>query len=142
MQYHVSMKQFDEKPPPHLICSFSATETSVSGFLHTTASLLVGKSSYDSLWVLLPLPCLTAHQFNSVQFSSVAQSCPTLCDPMNHSMPGLPVYHCPYLHTIPATARYQATAQGQILAQRSSWDLTERHLLIIRACLPLLSYHI
>ena len=29
----------------------------------------------------------------SVQFSSVAQSCPTLCDPMNHSMPGLPVYH-------------------------------------------------
>ena len=28
----------------------------------------------------------------SVQFSSVAQSCPTLCDPMNHSMPGLPVH--------------------------------------------------
>ena len=27
----------------------------------------------------------------SVQFSSVAQSCPTLCDPMNHSTPGLPV---------------------------------------------------
>ena len=24
------------------------------------------------------------------QFSSVSQSCPTLCDPMNHSMPGLP----------------------------------------------------
>ena len=29
----------------------------------------------------------------SVQFSSVAQSCPTLCDPMNRSMPGLPVHH-------------------------------------------------
>ena len=27
------------------------------------------------------------------QFSSVAQSCPTLCEPMNHSMPGLPVHH-------------------------------------------------
>ena len=27
------------------------------------------------------------------QFSSVAQLCPTLCDPMNHSMPGLPVHH-------------------------------------------------
>ena len=27
------------------------------------------------------------------QFSSVAQSCLTLCDPMNRSMPGLPVYH-------------------------------------------------
>jgi len=29
----------------------------------------------------------------SVQFSSVAQSCPTLCDPMNRSTPGLPVHH-------------------------------------------------
>ena len=28
-----------------------------------------------------------------IQFSSVTQSCPTLCNPMNHSMPGLPVYH-------------------------------------------------
>ena len=27
------------------------------------------------------------------QFSSVAQSCPTLCDPMNPSMPGLSVHH-------------------------------------------------
>ena len=27
------------------------------------------------------------------QFGSVAQSCPTLCDPMNHSTPGLPVHH-------------------------------------------------
>ena len=33
----------------------------------------------------LPLP--------TVQFSSVAQSCPILCDPMNRSMPGLPVHH-------------------------------------------------
>ena len=31
--------------------------------------------------------------FVSVQFSSVAQLCQTLCDPMNHSMPGLPVHH-------------------------------------------------
>ena len=29
----------------------------------------------------------------SVQFSSVAQSCPTICDPMNRSTPGLPVHH-------------------------------------------------
>ena len=29
----------------------------------------------------------------SVQFRSVAQSCLTLCDPMNRSTPGLPVYH-------------------------------------------------
>ena len=31
--------------------------------------------------------------FNKVQFSSVVQSCPTLCDPMNRSTPGLPVHH-------------------------------------------------
>ena len=34
---------------------------------------------------------LSANQ--KVQFSSVAQSCPTLCDPMDCSMPGLPVHH-------------------------------------------------
>ena len=28
-----------------------------------------------------------------VQFNTVAQSCLTLCDPMNCSMPGLPVHH-------------------------------------------------
>ena len=33
---------------------------------------------------------------DSVQFSSVTQSCPTLCDPMNRSTPGLPVHqHLP-----------------------------------------------
>ena len=34
-------------------------------------------------------------QFSSVQFnfSSVIQSCPTVCDPMNHSTPGLSVHH-------------------------------------------------
>ena len=30
---------------------------------------------------------------SSVQFSSVAQSCPTLFNPMNHSTLGLPVHH-------------------------------------------------
>ena len=30
---------------------------------------------------------------HSVQFSSVAQSCPTLCNRMNRSTPGLPVHH-------------------------------------------------
>ena len=28
-----------------------------------------------------------------VQFSSVAQLCPTICNPMTLSMPGLPVHH-------------------------------------------------
>ena len=33
------------------------------------------------------------HIFCLLQFSSVAQSCPTLCDPINRSTPGLPVHH-------------------------------------------------
>ena len=40
-------------------------------------------------WPLLCCPLI----LSSVQFSSVAQSCPTLCDPMNCSTPGLPVHH-------------------------------------------------
>ena len=35
-------------------------------------------------------PCFV---IQSAQFSSVAQSCPTLCNPMNRSTPGLPVHH-------------------------------------------------
>ena len=51
--------------------------------------------SYHTLRnVALILLCL------SVQFSSVAQSCPTLCDPMTRSMPGLPVHHqLPRVHS-------------------------------------------
>ena len=39
--------------------------------------------------------CLHQHYltFRSDQIRSVAQSCPTLCDPMNRSTPGLPVHH-------------------------------------------------
>ena len=34
-----------------------------------------------------------SYSFASVQFSSVAQLCPTLCDPMDYSKPGFPVHH-------------------------------------------------
>ena len=37
--------------------------------------------------------CIKQSKSVSVQFSSVSQLCPTLCDPMNHSTPGLPVHH-------------------------------------------------
>ena len=40
-----------------------------------------------------PIPQADVFYISSVQFSSVIQSCPTLCDPMNHSMPGLPIHH-------------------------------------------------
>ena len=46
--------------------------------------------SRQEYWSTVPLPSPVHH---SVQFSSVTQSCPTLCNPMNRSMPGLPVHH-------------------------------------------------
>ena len=44
-----------------------------------------------SCFLILMLFALSKLQM--IQFSSVAQSCPTLCDPMNHSTPDLPVHH-------------------------------------------------
>ena len=44
-----------------------------------------------------------AKAFDCVQFSSITQSCPTLCDPMNHSMPGLPVHHQLRVYQNPCT---------------------------------------
>ena len=37
--------------------------------------------------------CFRSHCIRLAQFSSFAQSCPTLCNPMNCSTPGLPVHH-------------------------------------------------
>ena len=48
---------------------------------------------YNELALRIRWPKYWSFSFSSVQFSSVVQSCPTLCDPMNCSMPGLPVHH-------------------------------------------------
>ena len=47
-------------------------------------------SSIKSMWIFL-IWCLFS--IMSVQFSSFAQSCPTLCDPVACSTPGFPVHH-------------------------------------------------
>ena len=53
-----------------------------------------------------------------IAFSSVAQSCPTLCDPMNHSAPGLPVHH--QLPEFPQTYVHQVGDAIQPSHPRSS----------------------
>ena len=45
------------------------------------------------IFVQFPSYKVKAMKISSVQFSSVSQLCPTLCDPMNRSTPGLPVHH-------------------------------------------------
>ena len=57
-----------------------------SCYLKSALGIFLG--SWSGLWTE------SIQTFISVsQFSSVAQSCPTLCDPMNHSTPSLPVHH-------------------------------------------------
>ena len=55
----------------------------------------MSSTKYDDVRKLqtLFLTSIWLYVFSSVRFSSVAQSCPTLCDPMNRNMPGLPVHH-------------------------------------------------
>ena len=47
----------------------------------------------NASWVWNQQNSVCSHPDRSVQFSSVAQSCPILCDPMNRSTPGLPLHH-------------------------------------------------
>ena len=65
-------------------------------FPHAPLPLRTGASSFQCPVESLQLDDGTAKGDLSsllVQFISVAQSCPTLCDPMNRSTPGLPVHH-------------------------------------------------
>ena len=66
----------------------------------------------SSLTVPLPPNC-----FSLVQFSSVAQSCPTLCNPMDCSMPGFPVHHqIPELaETCPLSWWYHPTISSSVV---------------------------
>ena len=77
-----------------LVCFFK--DILVTNFHpHTYGQLIFDKGSENILWrkdSLFSQWCLESW-ISSVQFSSVAQSCPTLCDPMNCSTPGLPVHH-------------------------------------------------
>ena len=49
--------------------------------------------TYDNMHVSMPFSQIVPPSPSPVQFSSVTQSCLTLCDPMNCSTPGLPVHH-------------------------------------------------
>ena len=69
----------------------------LSLYHRTTVRGIIPKSKY---FFCLNNDCMDTKALNtyiikqwSVQFSSVAQSCPTLCEPMNCSVPGLPVHH-------------------------------------------------
>ena len=81
----------DRMQPARILCSWDFPGKNMGVgcyFLLQGIFPIQGSNSYLLLgrWILY-------HWATSVQFSSVAQSCPTLCDPTNHSTPGLPVHH-------------------------------------------------
>ena len=79
----------------HNVCIHS----SVNGYLGCFHVLAIAKSAgmnvgvYASLSVMVFSGICPAVRLLGHQFSSVAQLCLTLCETMNHSMPGLPVHH-------------------------------------------------
>ena len=92
---------------PNTSLAFNESKRKISGILNRKGKPIqqteapVSTTSYGSRNIS-PQRCLGPNswnlvicyiQFSSVQFSSAAQSCPTLCDTMNCSTPGLPVDH-------------------------------------------------
>ena len=68
-------------------------DVSFSISITVSPEVLLTRDQADYLWRAQATTVYFRIFEHSVQFSSVAQSCPTLCDPMNRSTPGLPVHH-------------------------------------------------
>ena len=84
----------------HFVVCFVTWQTYFQGLSYSLVSIYRDKitNCYISCPKLVPENAINRYlihysHFSSVQFSSVTQSWPTLCDPMNHSMPGLPVHY-------------------------------------------------
>ena len=80
---------------PSAICPFCnfICSQSFSHFQFSKLSFCVVNSYLKVSAFIRPSGCNASFTDCRVQFSSVAQSCPTLCNPMNRSTPGLPVHH-------------------------------------------------
>ena len=74
-------------------CCFSLGVITLFVWFEDIMIYLIKKILIAVKWKVWLLYLTTKVQFSSVQFSSVAQSCPTPCDSMNRSMTGLPVHH-------------------------------------------------
>ena len=82
--------------PDHLTCLlrnlYAGQEATVRTRHETTDWFQIGKGVHQGC-ILSPCLLNLYAEFSSIEFSSVAQSCLTLCDHMDCSTPGLPVHH-------------------------------------------------
>ena len=64
-------------------------------FLNAILIILQYKNSMDrgARWAIVHRVAKSQTWLSTVQFNSVTQLCPTLCNPMDCSIPGLPVHH-------------------------------------------------
>ena len=112
-------------------------------------------SSFDSLGCAPELEA-TTDDCRTVKFSSVTQSCPTLCNPMNRSMPGLPVpsptpriypNSCPssrWCHpailssVVPFSCPRSLPASGSFpMSQLFAWGSQSIRVSALASCLPM-----
>ena len=87
---------------------------------------------FATLWTIscqVPLPMGFSRQeyWSYTQFSSVAKSCPTLCDPIDCSLPGFPVHH-----QFPELLKFMSIE----LVMPSNHLILCRHLLLLPSILP------
>ena len=85
----------DAIKPSHPLSPPSPLYTSIKMYLKSDVLFLSNRtfSDFYNFFNLPPIQNTPNNRYPSVQFSSVTQSCPTVCDPMNRSTLGLPVHH-------------------------------------------------
>ena len=83
---------------PHFLCVTNITSIDISAAFHSRSDQASPRDIWEwrvptLCWECKLMESLWKTVWRLLQFSSVAQSCPTVCNPMNHSTPGLPVHH-------------------------------------------------
>ena len=89
---------FDPFPKQRSVTIISSVQFIVTQGMAQSIQTVLHLAVWLSFTASLPYIYIYIYKYTSeispsVQFSSVAQSCTTLCDPMNRSTPGLPVHH-------------------------------------------------
>ena len=87
--YYIDCIEYTDKP--HSIALHFIALCTYSDFLQKKA--YGNPTLSQTIGAIFLRPFAQFMSLCSVQFSSVPQSCPTLCDPMNRSTSGLPVHH-------------------------------------------------